>query len=52
MIYDSGLVEGIVYGFGLESVYENRTSISFSKVKFDDQNLTVLIKIPEADEIG
>ncbi len=51
IIYDSGLVEGIVYGFGLESVYENRTSVSFSNVKFDDKNLAVVIKIPEVDEI-
>ena len=52
VIYNSSLVEGIVYAFGIEDIYENgKTSLSFHDVNFSDDDNIAFVKIPEVNKI-
>lgn len=45
-IYNAGLVSGIIAAFGLQPMYQNRTSHSFSSIEVDNDNGIAVVTIP------
>lgn len=45
-IYNAGLVSGIIAAFGLQPMYQNRTSHSFNNIEVDNDNGIAVVTIP------
>lgn len=48
-VYNAGLVSGVIEAFGLESMYQNRTSHSFSNVEVDIANGIAVVTVQKVE---